>query len=43
MNGLKPDWKSSHIVFFSKKEHSCDDTTFLISLTEKGDLRSVCN
>ncbi len=36
MNGLKPDWKSSHIVFFSKKEHSCDDTTFSNIFDRKG-------
>ncbi len=41
--GLNPDWKSSQISFFSKKEYNCEDTTFLISLTEKGDSRSVCN
>ncbi len=34
--GLKPDWKSSHIAFFSKKDHSCDDTTFSNIFNRKG-------
>ncbi len=42
-DGLNPDWKSSQIYFFSKKEYNCEDTTFLVSLTEKGDSRLVCS
>ncbi len=43
MRWSNPDWKSSQIYFFSKKEYNCEDATFSSILTEKGDSRSVCN
>ncbi len=35
-NGLNPDWKSSQISFFSKKEYNCEDTTFSSIFERKG-------
>ena len=37
--GLNPDWKSSQISFLSKKEHSCEDTTFSSIFDRKDTIR----